>query len=389
MTNRIKTLTLLAICLFCGTTIKAQENENETLRYENEELRYENEDETLRYEDEDENGDETLKAEFGLELTTEQQLTHKGEYNFANLLKLQASIPLCKTLTLDASSISTYMTSDWSIGEDLQIFSNLDAENIPFAFSVFGFDWHPSEHHSLFLGIRNMNEDYFCSDVTSLFTNSSCGLYPTISANCPIANYPYASVGVHYRYNKGWGDDDNHSAIILQGSLYNGIAYRRFSGRDNIFRFCPKDDGIFGIAQVEYQHRGSSYFLGASHHSDNGTALWSYAEQRLSDDLTLIAGYSHAFGSSRLCTDFAGIGAKYSWMKCLFGLFTDYARFTLDEDLSYNEFATELTCKIQLSSHFYLQPSAHIIAGKPSDSDYSDFFTTFNTAYSLRLGVRF
>ena len=60
MTNRIKTLTLLAICLFCGTTIKAQENENETLRYENEELRYENEDETLRYEDED----ETLRYEY-------------------------------------------------------------------------------------------------------------------------------------------------------------------------------------------------------------------------------------------------------------------------------------------------------------------------------------
>lgn len=385
MTNRTKTLTLLAICLFCGTMSNAQENENETLRYENETLRYENK--TLQYEDEDIDG--RRKAEFGVELTSEQQLTHKGEYNFANLLRLQASIPLCQTLTLDASSISTYMTSDYCIGEDMQIFSNIYAKRIPFALSVFGINWQPNDSQSLFLGIRNMNEDYFCSDVTSLFSNSSCGIYPTISANCPIANYPYASVGVHYRYNKVWGDDDNQSAIILQGSLYNGIASRRFTGRDNIFRFCPKDDGIFGIAQVEYQHRGSSYFLGASHHSDYGTALWSYAEQRLSDDLTLIAGYSHAFGSSRLCTDFAGIGAKYSWKKCQFGLFTDYARFTLDEDLSYNEFATELTCKIQLSSHFYLQPSAHIIAGKSSDSDYSDLFTTFNTAYTLRLGVSF
>lgn len=371
MTNRTKTLTLLAICLFCGTLSNAKENENETLRYENETPSYAN---------------ETRKPEFGVELTSEQQLTHKGEYNFANLLRLQASIPLCQTLTLDASSISTYMTSDYCIGEDMQIFSNIDAERIPFALSVFGINWQPNDNHSLFLGIRNMNEDYFCSDVTSLFSNSSCGIYPTISANCPIANYPYASVGAHYTYNKELG---NSSALILQGSLYNGIAYHRFYGRENVFRFCPKSDGIFGIAQAEYQRLGSSYFLGASHHSDYGTTLWTYAEQRIAHNLSLIAGYSHAFDSDAFCTDFAGIGASYTWKKCRFGIFTDYARFAFDEDLTYKEFATELTCKIQISQHFHLQPSAHIIAGTSSNSEYSDLFTPFNTAYTLRFGVSF
>ena len=29
----------------------------------------------------------------------------------------------------------------------------------------------------LFVGVRNVNEDFFTSDVTSLFTGSSCGIF--------------------------------------------------------------------------------------------------------------------------------------------------------------------------------------------------------------------
>ena len=78
------------------------------------------------------------------------------------------------------------------------------------------------KNSSLFIGIRNVNEDYFTSPCTALFTNSSCGIFPTISANYPIANYPVASVGIDYKLNLNkW---------FLETSIYNGTGYRNLSG---------------------------------------------------------------------------------------------------------------------------------------------------------------
>lgn len=324
---------------------------------------------------------ETRKIEWGGDLTTELQFANSGKVNFANVLRLQTCIPINGDISLDISTLSTYMTSKESIGDDLQTFSNLDADNTLLALSVCGINWEIDQKNTLFLGVRNMNEDYFASDLTSLFTNSSCGIFPTLSANYPIANYPLASVGVHYRYEQPLSAGD--SRIIVQGSLYNGIGHNRFAGRENVFRFCPKNDGLFGLAQIEYQYKGSCYFLGAcgrNGYDDEatgrqlGTALWTYAEQRLSDNLSLIADYSHAFGSSSFCTDFFGLGGRYSWKGCELGLFSDYARFA-----DCDEFATELTMKIGISNHVHVQPAVHLIS---TDSH-------FHSAALLRLGVEF
>lgn len=334
--------------------------------------------------------------EWGAELITEQQVTTKGRYrsategdafirkNCANLLRLQASLPIAHDFSIDVGSLSTFMTAKESIGDDIQTFSNLDAERIPFALSVCGVNWNAGDHHSLFVGIRNMNEDYFTSPVTSFFTNSSCGVYPTISANYDIANYPLASIGAHYKY-------ENRN-IALQASLYNGKGSYRFSGRENVFRFCPASDGLFGLAEAAYSRRGSSYFVGSavywagssssdisSSHNTKGVSLspWAYAEQRITDRLSLIAGYSHAFGDDTACRDFAGLGGRYTWNRAELGLFTDYANFAEG-----CEWATELTCKIDLVRHLYLQPSLHAIF-MPEASNL------FQGAGTLRLGVTF
>lgn len=353
--------------------------------------------------------------DWGAELVTEQQVTNEGGYrsvtkgdaflrkNCANLLRLQASLPIARGFSLDVGSISTFMTAKESIGGDLQTFSNLDAGNIPFALSVCNLVLNVGERHSLSLGIRNMNEDYFCSDVTSLFTNSSCGIYPTISANYPIANYPLASVGVHYRYEGSRGSKcsrGSNGSMVFQTSLYNGKGYNRFTGRENVFRFCPKDDGLFGLAEVQYHRGGSSYFVGSSVYwggysnnikgvgaDDAGVSFtpWAYAEQRVTDRLSLIAGYSHAFGPDAACRDFAGLGGRYTWERAELGLFTDYARFAEGD-----EFATELTCKVALTPHLYLQPTVHaIFMPDPSTGSGQTDAALFHGAATLRLGVEF
>ena len=309
----------------------------------------------------------------GVEYTSELQ-TNFRESNFVNLLRLNGEMTIGQSFSLEAATISIAKTRDERLLDDLQTFSNIEEDNLPLAIAVCGANWQISDKHSIFMGIRNMNEDYFTSPVTSFFTNSSCGIYPTISANYPIANYPLASVGIHYCYDG--------APFKVQASLYNGTGYKRFTVRDNVFRFCPKDDGVFGIAEVEYLHKGSSYFIGACMHCNStvfegvnrqvGFSLWSYIEQKLANRVSLMAAYSHAFSCVE-CSDFVGIGCKYAMQSCELGVFSDMARF---EEAT--EFATEITGKYNFSPHIYVQPSAHAI------------FTgyTFHTVVNLRLGIR-
>ena len=147
--------------------------------------------------------------------TTELQSDFKKGANWVNLLRLDFSAPLGPSATLEAATLSTAKTRAESLANDLQTFSNIEEDNHPLAAAILGIR-QPMGNSSLFIGIRNLNEDYFTSPATSLFTNSSCGIFPTLSADYPIANYPVSSMGIHYELQ--------HAQWSLQASLYNGKA---------------------------------------------------------------------------------------------------------------------------------------------------------------------
>lgn len=328
----------------------------------------------------DDEKEEKWRPECGMELATELQGTGGGDYNLAALLRLHASLPIGRGFAVDLGSLSTCMTAQESIGVERQTCSNLDAGNLPFTLSVAGIRWDiPTKKwgeqrasQSLFVGIRNMNEDYFASPTTVFFTQSTCGIFPTLSCNYDVANYPNASVGAHYRM-------ESASGLVVQASLYNGRGYHRFTGRENIFRFCPKDDGLFGLNEVAFNHKGSRYFAGSCVYYNKGVSAtpWLYAEQRLSDDVTLLAGASHAFVRDAECTDFVGLGVHYALKRIELGGFTDYARFSAG-----NEWATEFTCKAQLTPHIFVQPALHLVV-TPSEAGSR----TFQALGLLRLGI--
>ena len=43
--------------------------------------------------------------------------------------------------------------------------------------------------------------------------------------------------------------------------------YYRFAGKENVFRFCPQQDGILSITSLNYQQHGSKYHVGFALHS--------------------------------------------------------------------------------------------------------------------------
>lgn len=307
----------------------------------------------------------TLKAqEFGLEYTTELQSDFRRNNNFLNQLKLKGEMQICEHFKARMSSLSISQTEEVPLINNYQIYSNLEAENLPFTIAVAELEWELSENKRLNFGIRHMNDDYFTSDVTSLFTNSSCGIFPTISCNYPSANYPVSSVGVHYAYDvEKW---------CFQASLYNGMGYNCFTGRNNIFRLCPGSDGVFALTQGEFRYHDSGYFLGACMHYGKPEpemkrlvrgALWGYGEQKLSESLSVMVAYSHAFGTDNECKDFAGVGGKLALGNIELGVFSDYVRILESE-----EWATEFTCKAQVNKYLYIQPAIHFISNVDVDT---------------------
>ena len=277
---------------------------------------------------------------------------HKG-FKWINLLRTDLSFPVNNQIGFELASFSVSKTSDTYIANDLQTFSNIDTENIPWTLAVLGINWQ-MKNSSLFIGIRNVNEDYFTSPCTALFTNSSCGIFPTISANYPIANYPVASVGIDYKLNlKKW---------FLETSIYNGTGYRNLSGKDNIFRFCPQTDGIFSITSLNYQNYGNSYFMGNQEETIKtqkkgmNATLWTYAEQTLVAQVKVLAQYSINTPRNKGCRYYLGTGLILSTTRSEGGFFIDYADFS-----SMGECACEITWKFPCLKNGYLQPALHFI----------------------------
>lgn len=291
---------------------------------------------------------------FGLEYTGEVQTDFK-KLKSVNLLELGAQLPLTSKLSVELGSISVLTTDEAILTNCLQNFSSIDAPNIPFALTTAGLAWQINERHHLFAGIHRIDDNYFCSDMLGLFTHSSCGAFPTITANYDIAAYPVSALGIHYGYTK--------DAFSLKTSLYNGVGYKDFSKRDNVFRICPESDGVFLMAQGEYDKNATRAYVGGSVlYSDlHATApkqmrpvVWAYAEQDLTERFSVLAGYSHAFGNNIACHDFYLVCGRYAYKKAEFGVFSSYTR--IDEK---DEWATELTCNIQFNKVFSLQPALH------------------------------
>lgn len=326
--------------------------------------------------------------EFGGVYTTEWQWDMNKNTNWLNLLRLEMNLPLRNGKgAFEAATLHVAKSNEGILG-DWQGFSNIEADNNVAAIAVLGY-MHEWKHGHLFVGVRNVNEDFFTSDVTALFTNSSCGIFPTIAATYPIANYPYSGLTLYFDVSKGgW---------TFKNSIYNGIGYNGWNRHDNPFLVRPKKDGIFNISQLEYTYSGGQYFAGTAIHTrhfpvdDQGNissaddansnttcAWWVYGEQQVwkaaNKTITAMLQYSENTRRDNCCYRYAAVGGAYKDNSNEVGLSALYAKYHQGI-----EHTLELTYKRQLTESISLQPSFQYIS-----NDDDNF-----TAVSLRLYYSF
>lgn len=319
------------------------------------------------------------KNNIEFQYTTEGQYNFQGRGTWVNLLDFQADIATeslggWKNGYFNVQFISVYRSSKERIADDLQVFSNIDAESMFLGMFILGYTHRLGKKIELFAGLRNINRDYFTAPYTSFFTNSSCGIYPTLSANFPMANYPLSAMCLHaeYRIMKN---------ILLKNSLYNGVAHGYGNHWRHLFTVFPKQEGIFNITQLSFANNRKNHgiysigFAGCSLSGYNGEnygkkekinySLWGNIEQNVYKDpckefgILLQAGYAPQ--DRNFCRAYYGMGAVASGLfskdkKDQLGLIVNKAVYS-----GISETAFEASLSYPVLKILSLQPAFHYI----------------------------
>lgn len=181
----------------------------------------------------------------------------ENKANWANILDVDFSRTLWRggsvRLNLLSSDNLRASRGKEPIAPDLEIFSGIEEESASLSMFIFGISQHIGIS-DVFLGVRNVNEDYFDTPWNSLFTSPSNGLYPCISEGYPLADAPRAALCLHseMRFSPRW---------LYKSSLYNGVATGDWL---KVFNFRPRKQGILAISELSYTGREGSY-VGSYH----------------------------------------------------------------------------------------------------------------------------
>lgn len=314
--------------------------------------------------------------DFHTTYTTELQTDMHGRSNWVNLLRPEAGIRIGDKAEINIATIHICKTRKERLADDMQTFSNIEENNMAGNIALLGITI-GNRNVALFAGIRNMNEDYFTSRETSLFTNSSCGIFPTLAADEAMPNYPLAAFCIDCKVNLGkWN---------METSVYNGQAYHGFKD-GGVFRIAPAKEGILGIASINHSSDYGNYYMGSSVHNriciscnereqdkeentkskkETEITWWIYGEKRIirhdKISVNILAQYSENINTHDGCRRYAGVGMTADNIIPIrksnrLGIFSDYAQYT-----SCTESATELTWLVQITDHVSLQPALHCI----------------------------
>lgn len=274
-----------------------------------------------------------IRPSWNLNYTGEVQTDFRRASLYQGLLTLGGSLAFGRHFALDAS-VESFAATREPLLDDLQGYSNIAAPNTALSLANLSLrgTW---GGHELTVGVGNMNAHYFASPLLALYTNSSCGAFPTVAALGDVPNYPLSSLGLDYV----WAID---TAWTLQAALFDSRAY-------SSFRMFRRPRGAFALAEVSYTHGRSNYHVGAA--VRRRAALWAYAEQQLSPRTSLLAEASYGGAA---CRQYYGLGLAVDVARTTGALHLDYA-----DQRTAHEWAAELTWHVPLSRAVCLQPTLH------------------------------
>lgn len=210
-----------------------------------------------------------------------------GRGNWANILSARLEMRTWRGGCFEVAALATGQLKD-GIADDLQDFSNINAESRGFRLTHLGIGQKIAGKFFVYAGLRQADEDYFNTDGAGIFTGSSYGCAPQVGENFCVSGYPEAALGLHLEYQPT-------EAWLLRASLYNGIASDHLRHQ---FCFRPGHDGLVNLGSVSYSPTFSNYLDGngelanglltpnyvigyAADWQHHGGAMWASVDQPL------------------------------------------------------------------------------------------------------------
>lgn len=311
------------------------------------------------------------KTEISANLISEGQCNlSNNKTNWINLLEIGIETSVEKNVTLVTNLISIQNTriqkcrKEEGVCNDRQMFSNIEEDNQELSLFAFGPEWRVTDRLTTFAGVRNVNLDYFTSPLTSLFTGSSQGIYPTLSENWELlSNYPLSAICLHAEWNFSGNWE-------IKNSFYNGVASANLTGS---FRFRPGRDGVFNITQLGYVEPEDScrplgqYYLGIAYgnapnkeggNKHSRTSYYGLIEQPLVGRIGLLLEGSWV-STSQPCHAYYAAGLVFSDLLkkgAVFGVMANRALFEEGQETD-----VEITYSLPIGKHITVQPSMHFI----------------------------
>ena len=248
---------------------------------------------------------------------------------------------------------------------DLQTVSNIEAPNTFLLYEAW-FEQQFGELFSVLVGFHDLNSEFYVSEYSSLFLNSSPGIGAEISGNVPVSIFAKTGLAVRLHLHP-----TEH--LYIQAAVYDGDpATRALKGSEGkmyiIESGITSDSGSYKLGY--WQHTANITFNGHNYSSDYG--YYGIIDQTL---LTLGAGRSiGAFirwggvpGSRNEITSHTEFGLH------MHGLIP--ARSEDDFGIAFiranthrgQESVYEFTYRAQLSSWLAVQPSLQVVRHPGSD----------------------
>lgn len=249
---------------------------------------------------------------------------------------------------------------------DIQIASNIEAGNLSVLYEL----WYKQSFGkvSVTLGLQDMNSNYAVTENGGLFVNSSFGVHTVMSDNVTLPIFPITALGIDFKWqltsNFDW------SIALFDGTPNSHNPY-------NTNWIIGKDDGYLLVTEFHLhksllKNQEGCYKLGGYYHQHNSWYIpyhenggfYLIADQNFSRKLSAFTQIGFSPNTINNHNHFYSLGVNYKGFSKkrtddMLGL--AFAYFGIDDASIKHETTIELTYKMVLNEHLYIQPDIQYI----------------------------
>lgn len=249
---------------------------------------------------------------------------------------------------------------------DMQVASNIEAGNLSVLYEL----WYKQTlgKFNITLGLQDMNTNYAVTENGGLFLNSSFGVHTVMSDNVSLPIFPITALGIDVQWE--FSDDTDWRIVLFDGTPNSRNPY-------NTNWIVGKEDGYLLVSEFHVHKsliKGQTgcYKLGGYYHQHNASTInyhenggfYVIADQDINKKLSAFTQIGFSPNNINNHNHFYSLGVNYKGFSKkrtddVMGLAVAY--FGIDDAAIKHETAIELTYKLQLNEHLYLQPDIQYI----------------------------